>query len=156
MSPRRIWAQFWRRSTAEAFCSVDIAGRPPEILVDVSVLYRQDVGTGIQRVVRSLVLALEVRAVEGHRVRPIYAARRRAYRYADPDFLRKGGGDRVEPGEPLRPQPGDIFVKDRSLTGPPPGLRSERPISLRIYLDIWQAATDFDRSGGYMLMRCGR
>ena len=41
-------------------------------------------------------------------------------------------------------------------TTPPPGVLPERPISLRIYLDIWHAATDFDRSGSWMLMRCGR
>ncbi|PTD16753.1 glycosyltransferase family 4 protein [Sphingomonas fennica] len=85
------------------------AGRLAELLVDVSVLYQQDAGTGIQRVVRSLLLALGENAPPGFRVRPVYATKTRSYRYADPDFLWRKPGQRLDPGEPLRPRSGDIF-----------------------------------------------
>lgn len=58
-----------------------------QLLVDVSVIYRSDARTGIQRVVRALLLQLLASPPSGYEVRPVYAALRHGYRFANPEFL---------------------------------------------------------------------
>lgn len=58
-----------------------------QLLVDVSVIYRNDARTGIQRVVRALLLQLLASPPAGYVVCPVYATRHHGYRYAKPDFL---------------------------------------------------------------------
>lgn len=82
-----------------------------QLLIDVSVIIRNDARTGIQRVVRALLLQLLKQPPAGCRVRPIFATRKRGYHYAPDHFGLLGvqpsslGGSRaVEVG------PGDIFL----------------------------------------------
>jgi glycosyltransferase involved in cell wall biosynthesis len=59
----------------------------PQLLVDVSVVYRSDARTGIQRVVRALLLQLLASPPLGYAVRPVFATAKQGYCYADPNFL---------------------------------------------------------------------
>jgi len=54
-----------------------------ELLVDVSVILRNDSQTGIQRVVRALLGALLDADIEGYVVRPVFATRKDSYVYVD-------------------------------------------------------------------------
>jgi glycosyltransferase involved in cell wall biosynthesis len=58
-----------------------------QVLVDVSVIYQNDARTGIQRVVRALLLQLINSPPVGYLVRPVFATRQHGYSYADPDLL---------------------------------------------------------------------
>ncbi|MBP4044681.1 glycosyltransferase [Chromobacterium violaceum] len=60
---------------------------PKQLLVDVSVIHRHDARTGIQRVVRALLLQLLQSPPAGYLVKPVYASRKHGYRYAYPYFL---------------------------------------------------------------------
>jgi len=70
----------------EAFCRSIIANRPriglPQILVDISALVREDLKTGIQRVVRSLLLEMLSSPPAGFIVEPVYLDDSLSYRYA--------------------------------------------------------------------------
>jgi glycosyltransferase involved in cell wall biosynthesis len=75
-------------------CVIDCSSTttfPPEsvrqLLVDVSVIHQSDARTGIQRVVRSLLLQLLAAQPIGFQVRPVFATRQNGYCYADPNFL---------------------------------------------------------------------
>ena len=54
-----------------------------ELLVDVSVILRNDSQTGIQRVVCALLGALLDADIEGYVVRPVFATRKDSYVYVD-------------------------------------------------------------------------
>lgn len=54
----------------------------PQLFVDISILVRQDLRTGIERVVRGVLLALLQSPVQGWRVEPVYADADGVYRYA--------------------------------------------------------------------------
>lgn len=54
-----------------------------ELLVDISVIVRNDSQTGIQRVVRALLGALLDAKLEGYVVRPVFATRKASYAYVD-------------------------------------------------------------------------
>lgn len=56
-----------------------------QLLVDVSVLVREDARTGIQRVVRALLLQLIMNPPVGYQVKPVFATRKHGYRYAPID-----------------------------------------------------------------------
>lgn len=58
-----------------------------QLLVDVSVIHQSDARTGIQRVVRALLLQLLRSPLAEYRVCPIFATRQHGYRYAAPNFL---------------------------------------------------------------------
>ena len=58
-----------------------------QLLVDVSVIYQTDARTGIQRVVRSLLLQLLKAPPAGYKVCPVFATRHHGYRYASPGFV---------------------------------------------------------------------
>lgn len=95
--------------------SADAYERPfRQLLVDVSVIHRHDARTGIQRVVRSVLLQLLTKPIRGFEVRPVFATRENAYCYARPDFL--GRQSELEfPGDStkhefVRVLPGDIFL----------------------------------------------
>jgi hypothetical protein len=57
-----------------------------QLLVDVSVIIKNDSRTGIQRVVRSILLQLLAHPPAGYCVRPVFASRQQGYRYAPNDF----------------------------------------------------------------------
>lgn len=61
--------------------------RQKQLLVDVSVIYRTDARTGIQRVVRSLLLQIISAPPLGYSVRPVFATAKRGYCYANDDVL---------------------------------------------------------------------
>ena len=70
------------------------------MLVDVSVLARDDAGTGIQRVTKALLHELIAAPPEGYVVRTVRASRWRSYRYSGEP------GNRAE----VRVQSGDLFL----------------------------------------------
>lgn len=53
-----------------------------QLFVDISILVRQDLKSGIERVVRGVLLALLQEPVASHRVEPVYADAQGVYRYA--------------------------------------------------------------------------
>ncbi len=79
---RRIWL---RRNKA-AFADHGPT-RKPRLLVDVSVIVRNDAGTGIQRVVRSVWSHLSSHSSDEFDVVPVHATRGRGYCFAPVDFL---------------------------------------------------------------------
>lgn len=77
-----------RASTAATATTAATAHTPArQLLVDVSVIHQSDARTGIQRVVRALLLQLLMAPPAGYRVCPIFATRQHGYRYAWPHFL---------------------------------------------------------------------
>ncbi len=57
-----------------------------QLLVDISVIISNDARTGIQRIVRALLLQLLGHPPAGCRVRPVFATRKHGYRYAPDHF----------------------------------------------------------------------
>ncbi|MHB8843710.1 MAG: glycosyltransferase family 4 protein [Nitrospirota bacterium] len=57
------------------------SGSERQLLVDVSTIIQHDARTGIQRVVRALLLQLLNRPPAGFRVRPVFATRKQGYHY---------------------------------------------------------------------------
>lgn len=69
--------------TATMLAANSPATLPRQLLVDISALVQADYKTGIQRVVRSIVLALVKEPPPGYRIEPVYSeGGNRAYRYA--------------------------------------------------------------------------
>jgi glycosyltransferase involved in cell wall biosynthesis len=66
-----------------------ISNYSKHLLVDVSAIIREDEHTGIQRVVRALLLQLFSNPPEGYKVLPIFCTRTHGYRYADSLFVHK-------------------------------------------------------------------
>lgn len=62
--------------------SMPSRARRKQLLIDVSALVKEDLKTGIQRVVRSIVKNLVENPPDGFRVEPVYAAPEEPYRYA--------------------------------------------------------------------------
>ena len=87
------------------------SSRCKQLLVDVSVIYCIDAGTGIQRVVRALLNQLLNNPPHGYDVRPVYASRAHGYRYASSDpgieFLTKAS---YKVNEDVTVAAGDIFL----------------------------------------------
>ena len=85
-----------------------------QILVDVSVIHQTDARTGVQRVVRSLLLQLIQAPPTGYKVRLIFATRQHGYCYVDCGFLDQpaqasgavGGALQAE----VHVQGGDLFL----------------------------------------------
>ena len=76
----RRYVQQWQTETAGKF------NPTKQLLVDVSVIIQADARTGIQRVVRALLLQLLLHPPIGYQVRPVFASRKHSYRYAPQDF----------------------------------------------------------------------
>ena len=82
-----------------------------QLLVDISEIIKQDARTGIQRVVRGILLGLLEEPPAGFRIRPVFADRDHAYRYASvklpslhlPEERRKRSRTVIV-------RPGDIFL----------------------------------------------
>ena len=58
----------------------DNAKEEKQLLIDVSVIFRNDAKTGIQRVVRALLRQLLLAPPAGWRIRPVFAGRTHGYR----------------------------------------------------------------------------
>ncbi|NHH80919.1 glycosyltransferase family 4 protein [Burkholderia gladioli] len=84
--------------------------QPRQLLVDVSIIAAQDAGTGIQRVVRSLLAELLETPPAGYTVRAVRATRKRPYVYAD-RYLETMIGAPLGDHDPLvQVGPGDLFL----------------------------------------------
>ncbi len=83
---------------------------PRQLLVDVSVVYRSDARTGIQRVVRALLLQLLESPPLGYCVRPVYATTKQGYCYANPNFLNPTQSAGVTLATTVIAKNGDIFL----------------------------------------------
>ncbi len=81
-----------------------------QLLVDVSVIFQTDARTGIQRVVRALLLHLLETPPIGYSVRPIFATRQHGYRYANNDFLSNKLTVSEGLHSPVHVSNGDIFL----------------------------------------------
>ncbi|WP_244208041.1 glycosyltransferase family 4 protein [Paraburkholderia hospita] len=80
-----------------------------QLLIDVSIIATHDAGTGIQRVVRSLLLQLLHAPPPGFDIRPVRATRKQTYRYAN-RYLASLTSVAVEDDDEVRVSSGDIFV----------------------------------------------
>ena len=109
--------RFARRCASKS-APVTAAATSPEpvrqLLVDVSVIHQSDAGTGIQRVVRSLLLQLLQAPPAGYKVCPIFATRQHGYCYVAPRFVAQPANAAEAAGESLQAkvqvQSGDFFL----------------------------------------------
>lgn len=83
-------------------------GRGKQILIDVSVIVQNDARTGIQRVVRALLLQLLSAPPSGYRICPVFSSRDHDYCYA-PDFLQLDANAGLAL-ERVTVEQGDIFL----------------------------------------------
>ena len=97
----------------EAFCRNLLANRRrvglPQILVDVSELVRDDLKTGIQRVVRSLLLEMLSSPPEGFMIEPIYLDDSLTYRYASQFVLGYLGAEQCVEDKIVVSGAGDVY-----------------------------------------------
>lgn len=102
-----------RRAAASTAASVWRRNTTPQLLVDISVIYQRDAQTGIQRVVRGILLQLLEHGASDHVVRPVFATRDHGYRYANMNFLTDASATaawRTQPTLPVECAAGDIFL----------------------------------------------
>lgn len=103
----------WRES-AEKLKSVllDNNYRGKQLFVDVSELVQQDVGTGIQRVVRNLLKLLTVSPPSGFRVEPVYGTSESACYFYARKFMANFFSQHKNHlnDEPIEYSPDDIFL----------------------------------------------
>lgn len=113
------WPQRWVNTTRVAVQSRSAGkatlvsgGRPRQLLVDVSIIARNDAGSGIQRVVRALLLRLLQSPPDGFVVRPVQATRKQAYHYADHYLAKLNGQSLAESsnGDVVQAAAGDVFL----------------------------------------------
>jgi glycosyltransferase involved in cell wall biosynthesis len=97
-------------AAAIAFNRVPVA--PRQLLVDVSALVQSDLKTGIQRVVRSVLLAMLNDPPPGFRIEPVFShGGGNAYRYARQFALRlTGSAGLALEDAPVDLRPGDVFL----------------------------------------------
>lgn len=78
-----------------------LSNHSKQLLVDISAIIREDAHTGIQRVVRALLLQLFSNPPEGYQVLPVFCTRKHGYRYADSAFVHKftSCGDKLSTGD---------------------------------------------------------
>lgn len=99
---RKLRARFQRRKIVPPRVQ---SSRPRRLYVDLAVISRHDAGTGIQRVVRALALALRDEGAGEWDIRFVAADRRRPYHgiaWPDPGAI-------VDPAE-MDGRPGDLFI----------------------------------------------
>lgn len=84
-----------------------VLSRRPQLLVDISVLWRRDAGTGIQRVVRALSEHLLQSDIGNYELRFVAATRKRRYRYLEAGV---GKGDPLRIGQSIAAGVDDIFL----------------------------------------------
>jgi glycosyltransferase involved in cell wall biosynthesis len=103
--------QLARQSAANGIQTSQLAGTPlRQLLVDVSVIHQSDARTGIQRVVRSLLLQLMASPPMGYRVCPVFATRQHGYYYATPDFMTQPKNVQQSFGAAVKARCGDLFL----------------------------------------------
>jgi glycosyltransferase involved in cell wall biosynthesis len=97
---------------AEAIAANRVPLAPRQIFVDISALVQSDLKTGIQRVVRSILLGLIEAPPAGCRIEPVYSdGGNRPYRYARAYTLNMLGAEPMALEDaPLEVRAGDIFL----------------------------------------------
>ena len=102
----------WKESTENLKIALIEHNYPKrQILLDISELVQRDVGSGIQRVVRSILRESLENPPRGFRVEPVYATPNRGYRYAR-NYARRLGSiipDNAN-DDPIEYAPGDVFL----------------------------------------------
>ena len=98
--------------TAAMMAANTLPAAPRQLLVDISALVQADYKTGIQRVVRSIVLALVKEPPPGYRIEPVYSeGGNRAYRYARRFSCAMLGAPQLAIEDaPIEARPGDTFL----------------------------------------------
>ena len=82
-----------------------------QLFLDISILVREDLKTGIERVVRGVLLALLEETFDGYRIEPVYADDQCVYRYARRFCARLAGAEPAHlDDDPLEYSPGDIYL----------------------------------------------
>jgi glycosyltransferase involved in cell wall biosynthesis len=99
------------------------------LYIDLTVIHSNDAGTGIQRVVRALALALLRQPMSGWKIQFVGASRKRPYH-----AISWPNGGRPQPEKPMAARPGDIFL----------GL----DYSLDTVRHHWRQLAAFGRGGG--------
>lgn len=99
-------------AAASAIAANQPASAPRQLLVDISALVQVDHKTGIQRVVRSILLALIKAPPAGYRVEPVYGeGGNRSYRYARSFTTAMLGVQSPQLEDaPIEARPGDVFL----------------------------------------------
>ncbi len=108
--PRATDAQL--ADTAAAIVANRLPTAPRQLFVDISALVQTDLKTGIQRVVRSILLALIDTPPAGYRIEPVYSdGGNRPYRYARRFTFDMLGIDGLALEDaPFETRPGDLFL----------------------------------------------
>ncbi|MCD6389416.1 MAG: glycosyltransferase, partial [Desulfobulbaceae bacterium] len=107
----------------EALVSKNYSRR--QLMVDISELVQRDVGSGIQRVVRSVLKEWLSNPPSGYRVEPVYATVDQGYRYARRFTQRfMGCPDDILQDEPIEYASGDVFF---GLDFQPQVVAAQRP-----------------------------
>ena len=118
---------------------------PRQLLVDVSAVVQTDIKTGIQRVVRSVLLSLIADPPPGYRIEPVYSSGgNRGYQYAR-QFTLNMVGETFEAApledSPIEVRPGDAFLGlDLFTTGTSqnaPLLQSMRDHGVQVYFVVF-------------------
>jgi len=106
------WASIARRAihTVEPARVRHARAEPNQLLMDVSIISQRDAGTGIQRVVRSLLLELLRNPPDGFEVRPVRAGRKASYRYANEYLSSLDSSSSYGADTSIRLSAGDIFL----------------------------------------------
>lgn len=111
-NPRSNQIKFktWEESTEALKAEMFVNYKPKQIFLDISELVQKDAGSGIQRVVRNLLLQLLKNSIEGYIVCAVYATTACGYRYAR-NFTNKFVGKEIytTDDEIIDYQRGDIF-----------------------------------------------
>jgi glycosyltransferase involved in cell wall biosynthesis len=108
---RLVPVRLARQSAATGVQSSQTTTTPMrQLLVDVSVIHQSDARTGIQRVVRSLLLQLIAAPPSGFRVCPVFATRHHGYCHATPDFMVQPDEPAQDHCAPVKAQAGDLFL----------------------------------------------
>ncbi len=83
-----------------------------QLLVDVTNIIQHDHGTGIQRVVRALLTQLNSNLPKEFELKPIYATRKRAFRYAPMNFLDLSTDNKsyIDTENYVKVKRGDVFI----------------------------------------------
>ena len=98
---------------ADVHSSVEGTTHQRQLLVDVSVIHQSDARTGIQRVVRALLLQLLQNPPTGCVVCPVFATRQEGYHHASEEFMHAfehPSQTLSGAGTPVNVQHGDIFL----------------------------------------------
>jgi len=85
-----------------------VQGGVKQLLIDVSTIIHKDAHTGIQRVVRALLLQLFAHPPVGYKVLPIFCTHQNAYKYVDHTFVENFCSDYTMPS-------GDVVIAKKDI-----------------------------------------